>query len=217
MALSKMLPVDLAAVRATAGEERKKWHEALKKEYVRHRSRLARVPGRVVLTLKPVDTLGGERGVKRKAQIVLCGNFIPDYSVSATKNLDVSALRCFLNVLVRRNWQFAAIDVPGQTGKSLLSPPKILAEFGRGGPCGVLEVAEGFARRDEDLARIRFSVGQGELALWRSRVHDSIWLVQPSCACLRFSAASKGSQNLGSEDHQWKFRRNRRSCLIPVP
>eukprot|EP00971_Amphidinium_carterae_P260353 5165425-Amphidinium_carterae.1 len=33
MALSKMLSVDLAAVRATKGEERKKWHEALKKEY----------------------------------------------------------------------------------------------------------------------------------------------------------------------------------------
>eukprot|EP00971_Amphidinium_carterae_P245261 4870570-Amphidinium_carterae.1 len=95
MALSKMLPVDLAAVRATTGEERRKWHEALKKEYdnlvsqgtfetvaeknLIEAQRLARVPGRVVLTLKPIDTLGGVRGVKRKARIVLCGNFIPDY------------------------------------------------------------------------------------------------------------------------------------------
>eukprot|EP00971_Amphidinium_carterae_P283236 5622983-Amphidinium_carterae.1 len=129
MALSKMLSVDLAAVRATKGEERKKWHEALKKEYdnlvsqgtfetvpegaLTEAQRSARAPGRVVLSLKPIDTLGGVRGTKRKARIVLCGNFIPDYSLTATKNLDVSAFRCFLNVVVRRKWQFAAIDVPG--------------------------------------------------------------------------------------------------------
>eukprot|EP00971_Amphidinium_carterae_P328129 6459857-Amphidinium_carterae.1 len=219
MPLSKMVLVELAAVRSTCGDERQKWHAALKKEYdnlvhqgtfdvvtagdLSDKQRSAMVPGRVVLTLKPIDTTGGERGAKRKARIVLCGNFVPDYSSSSTKNLDVAAFRCFLNIVARKQWLLGTLDVPAAflhadlpDREVFLSPPKLLSEFGviASGECWKLKKAlYGLkeaprlwqSRRDADLAELRFKVcARGmeseEVALWRSRVHDSVWIAVPS-------------------------------------
>eukprot|EP00971_Amphidinium_carterae_P350934 6491817-Amphidinium_carterae.1 len=215
MSLSKMVPVDQSAVRNATGEERVKWYGALEKEFenlvsqgtfetldadgLSDAQRAAMAPGRVVLSLKPIDTTGGERGAKRKARIVLCGNFVPDYSSSATKNLDVAAFRCFLNIVVRRQWLLATLDVPGAflhadlpDREVILLPPKLLTEYGivRKGQCwrlkkalyGLKEAPRLWqSRRDADLAALRFLVtAEGkryEAALWRSRVHDSIWIL----------------------------------------
>eukprot|EP00971_Amphidinium_carterae_P209692 4159607-Amphidinium_carterae.1 len=115
-------------------------------------------PGRVVLSLKPVDTTGGVRGE------------------NARRELSFAGISCFLNILVRRDWQLAVLDVPGAflhadlTDRDVfLTPPKLLAEFGvtEAGRCWKLKKAlYGLkeaprlwqSRRDADLAALRFWV-----------------------------------------------------------
>eukprot|EP00971_Amphidinium_carterae_P078286 1548809-Amphidinium_carterae.1 len=122
--LSKAVPISAEAVRKTQGRERELWKSALESELTSlednrvfykvsseralelQRAGAATVPARLVLVLKPDGA-----GVKRKARIVACGNFIGQYETYDVSNLDAAVFQCVLQMAAKRKLRVGVVDI----------------------------------------------------------------------------------------------------------
>eukprot|EP00971_Amphidinium_carterae_P072656 1436687-Amphidinium_carterae.1 len=107
--LAKPIPISLEAVKKTTGIEKEKWKASLQKELdtllgqktykaTPRNGKSGLAPMMCVFTVKPTP----DRRAKRRSRIVLCGNYISPFASPSTSNLDSSAFRLVVAVIVHR-------------------------------------------------------------------------------------------------------------------
>eukprot|EP00971_Amphidinium_carterae_P330643 6463784-Amphidinium_carterae.3 len=100
--------ISAEAVRNTQGRERELWKAALESELT------SLEDNRVLYKVsseRALEPLLFRLGVKRKARIVACGNFIGQYETYDVSNLDVAVFRCVLQVVAKRKLRVGVVDI----------------------------------------------------------------------------------------------------------
>ena len=146
-------------------------------------------------SIKAADASGVRR---KKCRIVICGNFEPANGMNVyTANADIGTVRLVIILAARHRWKLSTMDVstaflnadlPVESGRVLVRPPKILVSMGliRDKVLWELRKAQYGLRvsprawgieRDSGLRRLRFQCGADRLALVQSYADSSLWTV----------------------------------------
>ena len=161
--LAKPINITMNSVKHSAGTERELWRDALVAEtsslqssntYLTMKEALDLheaedwkrqvceaagnpLPSKLVLTIKPNPTPVNRTGVKRKARITVCGNFLPQFGDCSTFNLDAVVFRIMVAWGLQHGLWFSVYDVVTAflnasmpQGRIIaMKPPKILNDF----------------------------------------------------------------------------------------
>jgi len=195
--------IDQSTVVKSQGKDRDGWVEAIEKELanlggtIRHaKPQELEELGRLGVKPTPSRMVFVQKPTKKKARMVICGQFLDQFGETSVTNIDVAPLRALIAAGWRKDHVIAGMDVTAAFLHAdmpkyrflIIAPPAALVTMGiipRGTYWVVEKALYGMKEapryweehRDGILRNLEIKVGKETYKLYRSQVHHSIWHV----------------------------------------